>query len=171
MATSTFKTKIIKLSATEFAILSTTGTLTKDGVTYTYSPTDVIYVTPDITSVTIEQTTGQSTTNVMSQKAVTDELSGKQNKKATATVTDSSTTALADNTEYTGTNLSTVTFTYPQGDFECYLSLSFASSGTITVTFPTSQYIGNVPTFENGKTYEISIRNGVIVAGEVTSGA
>ena len=87
------------------------------------------------------------------------------------TITDNSTVALADFTEYAGTGLTTVTFTYPQGDFECYMSLSFASSGTITVTFPTSQYIGNVPTFENGKTYEISVRNGVIVAGEVTSGA
>ena len=141
MATISEKDKIFKLSQAEYTTLSTTGTLTKDGVIYTYSPSDTIYVTPDNMS------------------------------KRYATITDNSTVALADNTEYTGTNLSTVTFTYPQGNFECYMSLSFASSGTITVTFPTSQYIGNVPTFENGKTYEISVRNGVIVAGEVTSGA
>ena len=131
----------MKLSQAEYTTLSTTGTLTKDGVTYTYSPSDTIYVTPDNMS------------------------------KRYVTITDNSTVVLADNTEYSGTNLSTVTFTYPSGNFECYLSLSFASSGTITVTFPTSQYIGSVPTFENGKTYEISVRNGVIVAGEVTSGA
>ena len=95
----------------------------------------------------------------------------KQDKPSNVTLTDGSTVALADNTEYSGTELTNLTFTYPQGDFECYLSLSFASSGTISVTFPTSQYIGSAPTFENGKTYEISIRNGVIVAGEVTSGA
>lgn len=141
MATSNEKNKIIKLSTAEYTTLSSTGTLTKDGVTYTFSPSDTIYVTPDNMS------------------------------KQYATITDNSTVALADNTEYTGTDLSTVTFTYPSGNFECYLSLSFASSGTITVTFPTSSYIGSVPTFENGKTYEISIRNGVIVAGEVTSGA
>lgn len=141
MATISEKDKIIKLSTAEYTTLSTTGTLTKDGVTYTYSPSDTIYVTPDNMS------------------------------KRYATITDNSTVALADNTEYSGTNLTTVTFTYPQGNFECYLSLSFASSGTITVTFPTSQYIGSMPTFENGKTYEISVRNGVIVAGEVTSGA
>lgn len=141
MATSSEKNKIMKLSTAEYTTLSTTGTLIKDGVTYTYSPSDTIYVTPDNMS------------------------------KRYATITDNSTVALADNTEYTGTNLTTVTFTYPSGNFECYLSLSFASSGTITVTFPTSQYIGSVPTFENGKTYEISVRNGVIVAGEVTSGA
>ena len=141
----------------------------------------------------LAQGTGTSTTNVMSQKAVTDELALKANASALAdyvtsatyntgmetkqnvvskvTLADNSTTALADNTEYSGSNLTTVTFTYPQGDFECYMKLAFASSGTITVTFPTSQYIGSVPTFENDKTYEISIKNGVIVAGEVTSGA
>lgn len=141
MATITEKDKAIKLSQAEYITLSTTGTLTKDGVTYTYSPSDTIYVTPDN----------------MSRKY--------------ATITDNSTVALADNTDYTGSNLATVTFTYPSGDFECFLTLSFAASGTITVTFPTSQYIGSVPTFENGKTYEVSIKNGVIVAGEVTSGA
>jgi hypothetical protein len=141
MATSSEKNKILKLSQAEYTTLSTTGTLTKDGVTYTYSPSDTIYVTPDNMS------------------------------KRYATITDNSTVALADNTEYSGSNLTTVTFTYPSGNFECYMSLSFASSGTITVTFPTSQYIGSVPTFENGKTWETSIRNGVIVAGKVDSGA
>lgn len=75
MATISEKDKIFKLSQAEYTTLSTTGTLTKDGVTYTYSPTDTIYVTPDITSVTIEQSTGQSTSSVMSQKAVTDAIS------------------------------------------------------------------------------------------------
>lgn len=77
MATTTIKKKIFKLSEEEFKTLSTTGTLTKDGVTYTYSPSDTIYVTPDASRVEIVQTTGQSTSSVMSQKAVTDELSGK----------------------------------------------------------------------------------------------
>ena len=117
------------------------GSVTVDGVTYPYSPNDTDYFTPDNMS------------------------------KKYATITDGSTVALADNTEYTGSNLTTITFTYPSGNFGCYLSLSFASSGTITVTFPTSQYIGSTPSFENNKTYEISIRNGVVIAGEVTSGA
>ena len=47
MATSSEKNKIMKLSQAEYTTLSTTGTLTKDGVTYTYSPSDTIYVTPD----------------------------------------------------------------------------------------------------------------------------
>lgn len=51
MATISEKDKIFKLSQAEYTTLSTTGTLTKDGVTYTYSPSDTIYVTPDITSI------------------------------------------------------------------------------------------------------------------------
>ena len=47
MASTTTKNKIMKLSQAEYTTLSTTGTLTKDGVTYTYSPSDTIYVTPD----------------------------------------------------------------------------------------------------------------------------
>lgn len=37
---------IMQLSEQEFTTLKTTGTLTKDGVTYTYSPNNTIYVTP-----------------------------------------------------------------------------------------------------------------------------
>jgi hypothetical protein len=47
MATISEKDKIFKLSQAEYNTLSSTGTLTKDGVTYTYSPSDTIYVTPD----------------------------------------------------------------------------------------------------------------------------
>lgn len=94
-------------------------------------------------------------------------LATKQDKTASVTLTDGSTVALDDNTEYVGTGLTDITFTYPSGDFECYLVLNFASSGTITVTFPTSQYIGSAPTFANSETWEISIKNGVIVAGKV----
>ena len=124
----------------------------------------------------VVQTTGQSTEAVMSQKVVSDELSLKANASATATITDNSTVALSDNTEYSGTNLTTVTFTYPQGDFECYLSLSFASSGTLTVTFPTSSSIGEAPTFANDETWELSIKrigngNAVVIAGKVEASA
>lgn len=86
-------------------------------------------------------------------------------------VTSGSTVALEDNTEYAGTNINSLKLTYPDGEFECYLTLTFASSGTITVTFPSSSYIGAVPEFDNGETWEISIKNGVIVAGKVTSGS
>ena len=90
MATSTTKKKIMVLSVSEYATLSGTGTLTKDGVTYTYSPSDTIYCTPDntvseaelqtalsgkVSTSAIKQTTGTSTTDVMSQDAVTTAIS------------------------------------------------------------------------------------------------
>ena len=47
MATTSIKTKIVKLSQAEYDELSTQGTLVKDGVTYTYEPQTTIYMTPD----------------------------------------------------------------------------------------------------------------------------
>jgi hypothetical protein len=47
MATINTAYTVFQLSEAEFITLSTTGTLTKDGVTYTYSPSDTIYVTPN----------------------------------------------------------------------------------------------------------------------------
>ena len=83
-------------------------------------------------------------------------------------IADNSTVALADNTEYSGTDLTTVTFTYPQGNFECYISLTTASSGTIAITFPNNaKWIGEEPSYENSKQYEFSVKNGVVVAGVV----
>lgn len=79
--------------------------------------------------------------------------------------------ALADNTEYRLTNVTTLTLTYPTGDFECWLKLTFAESGSITVTLPTgTKYIGNAPSFANGETWEMSIKDGVVIAQKVGDG-
>lgn len=49
MATSTTKYKVIQMSEAEYNTISNPPyTLTKDGVTYTYSPSDTFYVTPNI---------------------------------------------------------------------------------------------------------------------------
>ena len=99
------------------------------------------------------------------------QISGKQDKSteingSSATVTIAE---LADNTEYRYTDLETLTISaYPSGNFEAWLKLTFAASGTITVTLPTSSYIGATPTFGNGETWEISIKDGVVVAGKVS---
>lgn len=78
---------------------------------------------------------------------------------------------LADNTEYRLTDVTTLTLTYPTGDFECWLKLAFAESGSITVTLPTgTKYIGNAPSFANGETWEMSIKDGVVIAQKVGDG-
>ena len=75
---------------------------------------------------------------------------------------------LADNTEYRLADVTTLILTYPAGNFECWMRLTFAAEGTITVTLPAkTQYIGTAPDFKNGETWELSIKDGVVVAGKV----
>ena len=103
-----------------------------------------------------------------STQATLADVANKQNKPSE--VTTGTTLALADNTEYRLTDVTTLTLTYPaSGNFECWLRLSFAASGTITVTLPTSSYIGAAPVFANGETWELSIKDGVVCAGKVVS--
>ena len=78
---------------------------------------------------------------------------------------------LVDNAEYRLADITTLTLNYPAGDFECWLKLTFAESGSITVTLPTgTKYIGNAPSFANGETWEMSIKDGVVIAQKVGEG-
>lgn len=80
---------------------------------------------------------------------------------------------LADNTEYRLTNISTLTLSYPTGivNFECWMRLTFAESGTITVTLPAdTKYIGTAPDFKNGETWELSFKDKVLAAQKVGEG-
>ena len=88
-----------------------------------------------------------------------------------AQVTTGSNITLADNTEYRLTDVTTLTLTYPTGNFECWLKLTFAASGNATVTLPTgTKYIGTMPDFKNGETWEMSIKDGVVIAQKVGDG-
>ena len=86
-------------------------------------------------------------------------------------VTTGSNITLADNTEYRLTDVTTLTLTYPTGNFECWMRLTFAASGNATVTLPTgTKYIGTTPDFKNGETWEMSIKDGVVIAQKVGDG-
>lgn len=88
-----------------------------------------------------------------------------------AQVTTGSNITLADNTEYRLTDVTTLTLTYPAGNFECWMRLTFAASGNATVTMPTgTKYIGTTPDFKNGETWELSIKDGVVIAQKVGDG-
>ena len=79
---------------------------------------------------------------------------------------------LDDNTEYYLTGISDLTLTYPSSRFECFIDLQTASSGTVTVTFPSgTEFIGDVPTFGNDEHWQLSIKNGVVVAGKAVTPA
>lgn len=76
---------------------------------------------------------------------------------------------LKDNTEYTATEtINNLIIQYPSNNFICSLYFTTASEGSITIVFPdTTKYIGGVPDFKPGETWELNIRNGVVVAGKV----
>ena len=79
--------------------------------------------------------------------------------------------ALADNTEYCLTDVTTLTLTYPTGNFECWMRLNFAASGNVTVTLPTgTKYIGTAPDFKNGETWELSFKDKILAAQKVGEG-
>lgn len=79
--------------------------------------------------------------------------------------------ALADNTEYRLTDVTTLTLTYPTSNFECWMRLNFAESGNITVTLPAdTKYIGTAPNFKNGETWELSFKDKVLAAQKVGEG-
>lgn len=78
---------------------------------------------------------------------------------------------LVDNTEYRLADITTLTLNYPAGEFECWMRLSFAASGDITVTLPAGTgYIGSAPDFKNGETWELSFKDKVLAAQKVGEG-
>lgn len=151
--TNNVKKRVVFTQREYFDTMIANGSVTVDGVTYVYSPSDTDYFVPD---------------NTVSGSELTTALATKQDKTASVTLTDGSTTALADNTEYSGTDITTLTFTFPNEDFESYISITTASSGTIAITFPNNvKWIGEEPSYENSAQYEFSVKNGVVVAGVV----
>ena len=49
--------------------------------------------------------------------------------------------------------------------FSVYFTL--ADEGDITITLPECKYIGGVPSFANGETWELNFRGNVVVGGKV----
>ena len=103
--------------------------------------------------------------NPQSGTAVCEAISGKQDKFKVVNIQNES-VLLEDNAVFVGTNISTLTVTSPQGNFDCLIKITTASSGNINITLPVSAYIGAPPVFSNGETWEISISNGIAVAGK-----
>ena len=78
---------------------------------------------------------------------------------------------LADNTEYRLTDVTPLNLSYPTDNFECWMRLTFAESGDITVTLPAdTKYIGTVPDFKNGETWVLRFKDRVLTAQKVGDG-
>ena len=98
-------------------------------------------------------------------------VGGALDKLVPKSHTTGSNITLSDNTEYRLTDVSTLTLTYPTSDFECWMRLTFAASGNITVTLPAeTKYIGTAPDFKNGETWELSFKDKVLAAQKVGEG-
>ena len=104
--------------------------------------------------------------NISTVEDALNELVPKSHTHATG-----SNITLADNTEYRLTDVTTLTLTYPTGNFECWMRLNFAASGNVTVTLPTgTKYIGTAPDFKNGETWELSFKDKILAAQKVGDG-
>lgn len=78
---------------------------------------------------------------------------------------------LADNTEYRLTSVTTLNLSYPTGNFECWMRLTFAASGDATVILPAdTKYLGATPDFKNGETWELGFKDKVLAAQKVGDG-
>ena len=79
-----------------------------------------------------------------------------------------STITVEDNTSYYAEDeISILTIIYPNTDFICSFDFKIAAEGDVTITLPESKYIGGTPSFANGETWEVNIKNGVVVGGLV----
>ena len=86
-----------------------------------------------------------------------------------ATALPTSGSALTDKTEYrVEAAVGTYLFACPTSPFEVWMR--FTTSSTPNITFPVGTlYIGGAPTFKATTTYEISVKDGVVICMEVLS--
>lgn len=90
------------------------------------------------------------------------------NNVKTVSFFDSEIITVEDNTNYIAQEeISSLTIFSPDADFICSFQFTLVSEGDITITLPESKYIGGVPEFANGETWELNIKNGVVVGGKV----
>ena len=101
-------------------------------------------------------------------RASVEDLNKKADKSEAVAFSNFSSWTVENNKEYFATNeINEITIAYPETDFLCSLYFTLASEGAITITLPESKYIGETPEFKNGETWELSIKNGVVVGGKV----
>ena len=98
---------------------------------------------------------------------VSNGLASKADKVTVVTRSAPTSLTLADNREYYLTNVANLTLTFPSENFECWISVITAGSFT-KIQFPSgTTYIGDTPEFAAGEKWEISVKNGTVIAGKV----
>lgn len=148
----------------------TGGSTTAEKVAYTNENLKDVTTVKEALDVTFEYI-GNKIDKKPSLSDITPEAIGA---KAVSTKVDTGTLlSMNDNTEYRLTNVTTLTLyaPYQQAQYECWFRLTFANTGTIAVSFPTGmKYIGSAPDFNNGESWEISVKDGVVIAQKIGDG-
>ena len=81
---------------------------------------------------------------------------------------DGETIAVKNNSTYTASGtINTLTVKYPATNFICSIYFTLADNGEINITLPQSKYVGSIPVFANGETWELNIKNGIVAGGRV----
>ena len=129
---------------------------------------DLADIEADITTIEGNITSLQSQVNAKADSSsVSTALASKADKVVVVTRSAPTSLTLANNTEYYLTNVANLTITFPSGNFECWISVTIAGSFT-KIQFPSSaKYIGDTPEFAAGEKWEISVKNGTVIAGKV----
>lgn len=74
-----------------------------------------------------------------------------------------------DNTEYRFTSaVELLNVGLPSGNFDCWMRFTCGTDPVVTFVGALG-FIGGEPTFETDKTYEVSIKDGVVLCAEVTT--
>jgi hypothetical protein len=76
---------------------------------------------------------------------------------------------MVDNVTYFSDEaISDLTVLYPNDNFIGAIEFTTPTDGAINISLPAnSKYIGEAVTFGNGETWELNIKNGVVVGGMV----
>ena len=96
-------------------------------------------------------------------------FSGKRDVQSIGTFSDAASIELplGDSERRATEPISTMNIVLPEGSFESWIKFSTAASGAVTITLPENPvFIGAEPTFGNGETWEMSIKDGVIIAAK-----
>lgn len=129
---------------------------------------DLEDIEDDITTINNNITSMQTAINGKADSTtVNTALASKADKTAYYNITAPTTLAVANNSEYLLNNVSNLTITFPSGRFECWVRFATLSS-FVGITFPeNTKYIGGVPDFGANERWEVSIKDGIVVAGKV----
>ena len=129
---------------------------------------DLGNVESDITTINSTISTMQTTLNGKADSTtVSTGLASKADKTTVVTQSAPTSLTLADNREYYLTNVANLTITFPSGNFECWISVTTAGSFTKIQLPSAATYIGDTPVFGAGEKWEISVKNGTVIAGKV----